>query len=102
MLSGSNGGRAMVMKAEVSIHAPRVGGDSVRRESSDSRRRFQSTPPAWGATWHTMITAIEEQKFQSTPPAWGATIMRRASSRSRSLFQSTPPAWGATLSNDVS
>ena len=34
----------------ISIHAPRVGGDSVCPSPSFSDHGFQSTPPVWGAT----------------------------------------------------
>ncbi len=34
----------------ISIHAPRVGGDSRRRGLLTGRLEFQSTPPVWGAT----------------------------------------------------
>ena len=40
------------------------------------------------------VAAVSIQ-FQSTPPAWGATWLRRTVERERA-FQSTPPAWGAT------
>ena len=34
----------------VSIHAPRVGGDCSATSTRQDFQRFQSTPPAWGAT----------------------------------------------------
>ena len=34
----------------ISIHAPRVGRDSVISQSSSARDKFQSTRPVWGAT----------------------------------------------------
>ena len=58
--------------AVVSIHAPRVGGDLGLRVQRNVRSLFQSTPPAWGATAadrHREPASV----FQSTPPAWGAT-----------------------------
>ena len=89
-------------------------------EVTGMRERFQSTPPARGATdlWRRDLGMDSE--FQSTPPARGATIEardaweeqkyfnprpprggRRSSTqglRTELLFQSTPPARGATLS----
>ncbi len=55
---------------------------------------FQSTRPAWGATFpegksHTIGL------FQSTRPAWGATTAHHQRPRNTG-FQSTRPAWGAT------
>ena len=35
---------------EISIHAPREGGDAVGADESHDVERFQSTPPARGAT----------------------------------------------------
>ena len=59
---------------DISIHAPRVGGDPSQFSGSKrSKTKFQSTPPVWGATfggvqrWHGLSI------FQSTPPVWGAT-----------------------------
>ena len=34
----------------ISIHAPRMGSDTPDGEHYDAVQRFQSTPPAWGAT----------------------------------------------------
>ncbi len=124
---------------KISIHAPRVGSDVVvdafrshrhhfnPRPPRGERRLqlivlllsllFQSTPPAWGATWQPRVQTFRPG-FQSTPPAWGATLTviflahtqtisihaprvgsdgGKAAWSSRYLtFQSTPPAWGAT------
>ena len=83
------------MSAEISIHAPREGGDIRRDRHRPNRDKFQSTPPARGATvlydWLSFTS-----KFQSTPPARGATsIPSPATMIFR--FQSTPPARGATI-----
>ena len=58
----------------ISIHAPRVGGDRVRLRLVISRLSFQSTPPVWGAT-RLQKKGCVEQLFQSTPPVWGATLL---------------------------
>ena len=61
--------------------------------------RFQSTPPARGATcWQrtTTLTPRSPLRFQSTPPARGATRGPSNMWRPLTLFQSTPPARGAT------
>ena len=79
--------------------------------------KFQSTPPAWGATIHgcipsqALLVSIHAPRvggdppragkklialwFQSTPPAWGATKVYVTLPKP-TMFQSTPPAWGAT------
>ena len=88
--------RRSAIDAPVSIHAPRVGGDAAHDGLQTRIGEFQSTPPAWGATLsHGSVGHRSE--FQSTPPAWGATARpRRATLRACLTFQSTPPAWGAT------
>ncbi len=134
---GRSGHRASHL---VSIHAPRVGSDGAPRacgarsrcfnpRSPRGERRamlacqtgmpsFQSTLPAWGATFRGHKDAVVRQTFQSTLPAWGATIGAGQSEsvlvvsihaprvgsdapawmkkRRKSVFQSTLPAWGAT------
>ena len=66
-------GRVIFPKQEISIHAPRVGSD-VRRRSIRQIAKFQSTLPAWGATYDVHRTA-QYRGFQSTLPAWGATTV---------------------------
>ena len=40
----------MQQQNSISIHAPREGGDLAQLSAANSARRFQSTPPARGAT----------------------------------------------------
>ena len=57
---------------------------------------FQSTLPAWGATW-CGSTGKSSAVFQSTLPVWGATgypVLLFFQFE----FQSTLPVWGATAS----
>ena len=101
----------------ISIHAPRKGSDIRGRNLFAGLPRFQSTPPARGATWLTsrrcatrrnfnprppqgerlavIVGLTEPSTFQSTPPARGATTLAQHSA-GKSIFQSTPPARGAT------
>ena len=37
--------------SNISIHAPRVGGDQTNEVTDELLALFQSTPPVWGATW---------------------------------------------------
>ena len=105
------------LQAVISIHAPREGGDTGKIIIRYQIFRFQSTPPARGATTGTPHRPTG-RAFQSTPPARGATTDIRyavidtpisihapreggdASSYAAppriALFQSTPPARGAT------
>ena len=43
-------GAAMAYRADISIHAPRMGSDSPRSLLSSPSSLFQSTLPGWGAT----------------------------------------------------
>ena len=56
----------------ISIHAPREGGDAVPFSPFPVSTEFQSTPPARGATNQRLQRPIGTL-FQSTPPARGAT-----------------------------
>ena len=58
----------------ISIHAPREGGDSKSIRKPAPTLRFQSTPPARGATI-TLSIVFLILGFQSTPPARGATLI---------------------------
>ena len=57
---------------KISIHAPREGGDNHHINDSAELKKFQSTPPARGATIAPPISRMPIV-FQSTPPARGAT-----------------------------
>jgi len=49
-MGGDHHPRAGDVDAGISIHAPRMGGDSFTTYAQHSDVVFQSTPPAWGAT----------------------------------------------------
>ena len=94
------GGRPVVpppldVLRDISIHAPRAGGDRkiIFQRARDTK--FQSTPPVRGAT-STLSASGLFLTFQSTPPVRGATISIIIRTQS-SVFQSTPPVRGATL-----
>ena len=79
----------------ISIHAPRVGRDTVYFLQVWAEDVFQSTRPVWGAT-----LVLEPNQacglFQSTRPVWGATTSLPLGERPI-IFQSTRPVWGATM-----
>ena len=107
----------MAIAAWISIHAPRVGRDRLflhrrrgrrdfnpraprgaRRSSCSCRvgmELFQSTRPAWGATWRLPDTAyfvgisIHAPRVGRDGAKWHEYLLLRQ-------FQSTRPAWGAT------
>ena len=113
----------IIQATVISIHAPRVGCDSVPTSVSSANRRFQSTHPVWGATprpgrriytssfqsthpvWgatsRSVLRISWPPRFQSTHPVWGATASASCSICPLSLFQSTHPVWGATFLHTV-
>ena len=83
------------LTVQISIHAPRAGGDPARPVWSCRRRYFNPRPPCGGRQQIHKALGIKNL-FQSTPPVRGATIL--SVSETVSLrFQSTPPVRGATL-----
>ena len=101
---------------DISIHAPRVGGDSQLMGLSPDALRFQSTPPVWGATRRVRHEVAPEAisihaprvggdlrqsappcgsyRFQSTPPVWGATNLRSEMHHDGNYFNPRPPCGG--------
>ena len=55
----------------ISIHAPREGGDSIVNVVGTSILRFQSTPPARGATFTPYHTKNKRKNFNPRPPRGG-------------------------------
>ena len=80
-------------RRRVSIHAPRAGGDRFPSPDAPPDHRFQSTPPARGATSaeRAKLGGIE---FQSTPPARGATLGLAEAGRRRRVSIHAPRAGG--------
>ena len=74
------------MSAEISIHAPREGGDCPNRARNGERM----------ISIHARLCAAPPPRLQSTPPARGATQRPSWWWQTFSIFQSTPPARGAT------
>ncbi len=107
----------------ISIHSPRMGRDNFGQNSPATRKRFQSTLPAWGETLGRHRNRPSRYGFQSTLPAWGETLIswqplnlvlisihsprmgrdtRMACNGERlAVFQSTLPAWGETELSDL-
>ena len=60
----------------ISIHAPRVGGDEVI--VNHARVHLISIhAPRVGGDWNLSTSRIRASQFQSTPPVWGATFNSR-------------------------
>ena len=79
---------------DISIHAPREGGDGAFSQYRESHRYFNPRPPR-GGRLKGITAGRHPLLFQSTPPARGATVLYDWLSFT-SKFQSTPPARGAT------
>ena len=69
-------------RSPISIHAPREGGDDIQHGAVLGVHQFQSTRPA------------ADDRFQSTPPARGATVGRLAQNPRRRYFNPRPPRGG--------
>ena len=85
----------------ISIHAPRAGGDTYPRHDFRGILYFNPRPPCGGRP-EAEATRSLIQAFQSTPPVRGATMTIPPSPWLPTAFQSTPPVRGATLLHRVS
>ena len=56
----------------ISIHAPRVGGDETVYHQTSANNDFNPRPPCGGRRLSGDFPATA-RRFQSTPPVWGAT-----------------------------
>ena len=88
-------GRSMVYP--ISIHAPREGGDNKNQNCFSHDPKISIHAPREGGDWGRISLDPEDLKFQSTPPARGATSLYGMMAQDP-VFQSTPPARGATVS----
>ena len=57
---------------DISIHAPREGGDATTATHAHARSYFNPRPPRGGRHFSTVASMVFDI-FQSTPPARGAT-----------------------------
>ena len=81
---------------DISIHAPRAGGDRKRGFDVFAGYKFQSTLPVRGAMPY-IIICQRKKAFQSTLPVRGATSGYPLAHDCALAFQSTLPVRGATL-----
>ena len=77
----------------ISIHAPRVGGDSVRHFTLPGFHYFNPRPPC-GGRQTSLNNSSRCVEFQSTPPVWGATLPGTCSPPVPSNFNPRPPCGG--------
>ena len=83
-----------LLRADISIHAPRVGSDAPHLGCRGERANFNPRSPC-GERLVRMPFSPSTLRFQSTLPVWGATLAP-LSMNSGARFQSTLPVWGAT------
>ena len=86
---------AVPQSKEISIHAPREGGDAAGRSYIPHQAISIHAPREGGRRW-ACTRPLCPAEFQSTPPARGATP-RPVRTATPLTFQSTPPARGATI-----
>ena len=77
----------------ISIHAPREGGDLTSKSGSGPNPSTNPAPREGGPAnrWGPAVGTV---KFQSTPPAWGATPAAAQKTSSPSHFNPRPPRGG--------
>ena len=82
----------------VSIRAPRAGGDMLSsRVSASTRRCFNPRPPCGGRRREIHDTTTTRRRVSiRAPRAGGDTRTSKGTARRRLLFQSAPPVRGAT------
>ena len=83
---------------DISIHAPREGGDQLLHGRGALLARFQSTPPARGAT-KLIRVAASWLLISIHAPREGGDRIPKDELFAAWAFQSTPPARGATMSS---
>ena len=81
---------------EISIHAPREGGDSQMLRNGFTISYFNPRPPR-GGRLRDGRTSRPNRDFNPRPPRGGRRFARPHPFQRLQRFQSTPPARGATL-----
>ena len=61
--------------ADISIHAPRVGGDFARDPDALLDLIISIHAPRVGGDYEALGWEPRNLQFQSTPPVWGATLL---------------------------
>ena len=80
----------------ISIHAPRVGSDAGENGIACLRGGFQSTLPVWGAT-HGHWGSAGSSEISIHAPRVGSDLLGAVMHIVDKIFQSTLPVWGATF-----
>ena len=80
----------------ISIHAPRVGGDSTNLPKHCGPAYFNPRPPCGGRRYF-LLPLLRLEGISIHAPRVGGDLFLSSGFRPASKFQSTPPVWGATL-----
>ena len=86
----------VLLRLEISIHAPIVGCDSIAYDNSLALKLISIHAPIVGCDLSYFPSAVATALFQSTHPSWGATGKFLKNVTTALIFQSTHPSWGAT------
>ena len=78
----------------ISIHAPREGGDGIFGKATDKAVNFNPRPPRGGRLSARRGSSPLNLRFQSTPPARGATMAIKSVSFMPYNFNPRPPRGG--------
>ena len=94
-------GATMILSAaeyldDISIHAPRVGRDSLKQTARIAIRYFNPRAPC-GARQHFSLHHRSDGLYFNPRAPCGARRHWRTNTFPRSIFQSTRPVWGATM-----
>ena len=85
----------------ISIHAPRVGRDSMDIIRGGTNNDFNPRAPCGARPKRLSGFSTNHLLFQSTRPVWGATGTSCTVTGRTAKFQSTRPVWGATMVKDA-
>ena len=84
------------LSGNISIHAPRVGGDPTAAIAPPGRWCDFNPRPPCGGRHHPLAEVGEDSDFNPRPPCGGRHPHSGINNAVYELFQSTPPVWGAT------
>ena len=79
---------------DISIHAPREGGDTGKLNIRRSRRRYFNPRPPRGGRQSSRTALMGIFQFQSTPPARGATGQKSSENRQLQISIHAPREGG--------
>ena len=81
-------------RQQISIHAPREGGDDADMSGASTILQFQSTPPARGATLTGSSARLVTTNFNPRPPRGGRHLLSGKPGAGQRHFNPRPPRGG--------